>query len=93
MLSVLAHALSAAGVVVVVAVAGWWFDPARGPLVGDSGWAARVAGELLLLVIYQHWAAPNLLGWALAVVWGVREGLYWPRLAPRGASSAQWPES
>ncbi len=62
MLSVLAHALSAAGVVVAVAVAGWWFDPPRGSLVRDSGWAARATGELLLMVIYQHWAAPNLFG-------------------------------
>jgi hypothetical protein len=81
--SVLVHALGAALALSLVAVAGWWFQPDAGSLVGDRGLAVRVAAGLLFLVLYQHWAAPNLLGWALILAWGVREGLYWPRLPVR----------
>ncbi len=78
--SVLVHALGAAFALTLVAVAGWWFQPDAGSLVGDRGLAVRVAAELCVLVLYQHWAAPNGLGWALVLVWGIRWGLAWPRL-------------
>ena len=82
-MSVLVHALGAILALALVAVAGWWFQPDAGSLVGDHGLAVRVAVELLALVLYQHWAAPNLLGWALVLVWGMRWGLVWPRFPVR----------
>ena len=82
-MSVLVHALGAILALALVAVSGWWFQPDTGSLVGETGLVLRVAAELLALVLYQHWAAPNLLGWALVLVWGMRWGLVWPRFPVR----------
>lgn len=84
--SVLLHALGAVFALVGVAVAAWWFQPGAGSLVGETGLVMRVAIELVALVLYQHWAAPNGLGWALVLVWGMRWGLVWPRLPVRDAA-------